>query len=224
MKRKKILTLFVTLSLVLLAIGLVQAYRGKKPTPVTLDYNEETHLIFMREEEKLARDVYVTMAGLYPEFTVFSNIVSSEQKHTDTMKDKLDMFNITDPSTDDTVGAFTGEDFGWYFLEKFAILTNWGRVSALDALYVGAYIEELDMHDIVHCPKVIVETDNGIGEDECGMLYTDVKTLLNSYDSLLEGSKNHLRAYVKNIETFIGAGNYQAQYLSQEEVDEILGR
>jgi hypothetical protein len=40
----------------------------------------------------------------------------------------------------------------------------------------------------------------------------------------LEGSKNHLRAFVGNIESVIGEGNYVAQYLTQEEVDEILGR
>lgn len=225
MTNRKSLTVLLALPLILLTMSLVQAGRdNKKPAPEALDYNEETHLVFMREEEKLARDVYITLGGLYPEYTVFGSIVGSEQNHTDTMKDKLEQFNIPDPSTDDTVGVFTGSDYGWYFTEKYILLTNWGAESALAALYVGAFIEELDMHDIVLCPDVIVEIDNGVGEDECGMLYTDAAALIASYDNLVEGSKNHLRAYVKNIETFIGAGNYQAQYLTQEEVDEILGR
>jgi hypothetical protein len=33
-----------------------------------------------------------------------------------------------------------------------------------------------------------------------------------------------LRAYVRNIEKVIGEGNYKAQVISQEDVDEILGR
>ena len=41
---------------------------------------------------------------------------------------------------------------------------------------------------------------------------------------VLEGSMNHLRAFVLNIEKQIGEGNYKAQVLSQEEVDAILGR
>ncbi len=46
----------------------------------------------------------------------------------------------------------------------------------------------------------------------------------NLYASLLDGSDSHLEGYVRNIEQYIGKGNYQAQVLPQEEVDEILGR
>lgn len=190
----------------------------------TLDAGEETHLIFMREEEKLARDVYLTLGGFYPSLALFDKIDDSEQRHTDTMKAKLDQYGIPDPSTSDVVGVFTGADYGWYFTEKFGELVAWGSLGALQALYVGAFIEELDMHDIVQCPEVIVDTDNGIDEGECGMAYTDEKALIKSYGKLLDGSKSHLRAYVAQIEKTIGEGNYVAQYLTQEEVDEILGR
>ncbi len=195
----------------------------------SLDTGEAAHLIFMREEEKLARDVYLTLAELYPGMPIFSNIANgSEQVHTDTMKAKLDQFGIADPNPDtnnlpDSLGIFTGADYGWYFTEKYGILTAWGEKSELNALYVGAYIEELDMLDIIECPKVIVETDNGIGEGECGLAYTDELALLNSLDSLVEGSKNHFRSYVEQIELIIGYGNYQAQVLTQEEVDLTLG-
>ena len=58
-----------------------------------------------------------------------------------------------------------------------------------------------------------------------GMEYTDEKILIRSYGNLLEGSKNHLRAFVRQIEAnFPEEGTYVAQYLSQEEVNEILGR
>ncbi len=196
----------------------------------TLDAAEETHLIFMREEEKLARDVYLTFASMYPSQGVFSNIAtSSEQTHTDTMRDKLAQFNVADPNPDTnnlpaSLGVFTGATYGAYFTEKFALLTGWGANSELDALYAGAFIEELDMHDIVECPAVIVEMDNGIGEGGCGLNYTDETALINSYNSLVDGSENHLRAYVGQIEAVIGVGNYQAQYLTQAEVDAILGR
>ncbi len=80
------------------------------------------------------------------------------------------------------------------------------------------------MIDIIRCPKVIVETDNGIGEDECGLLYTVEAPRQTMYTHLVEGSMNHPRAHVKNIEIFIGEGVYVAQALIQEEVDDILGR
>jgi hypothetical protein len=94
------------------------------------------------------------------------------------------------------------------------------------ALKNGALIEELDMHDIIYCPEVIVDAvDDIIDEYECGMEYTDEKILIRSYGNLLEGSKNHLRAFVRQIEAnFPEEGTYVAQYLSQEEVNEILGR
>lgn len=56
------------------------------------------------------------------------------------------------------------------------------------------------------------------------MAYTDEKALIKSYGKLLDGSKSHLRSFVALIEMSIGEGNYVAQYLTQEEVDEILGR
>lgn len=191
----------------------------------TLDFNEQTHLVFMCEEEKLARDVYITLGTQYPGAKVFGNIDDSEERHKCSVADMLTKYAVANPSTNDNVGVFTGEDYGWYFTEKYAALIKRGSVSALEALYVGAFIEELDMLDINQCPKVIVETDNGINDvSECGKVYTDNPDIQRLYESLLEGSKNHLRAYVGDIETVIGDGNYVAQVLTQEQVDAILDR
>ena len=94
----------------------------------------------MREEEKLARDVYLTLADLYPDQRVFSRIATrAEQTHTDTMRDKLDQFNLPDPNPrtnklPSIIGKFTGDEWGWYFKEKFALLTAKGEVSELEAL------------------------------------------------------------------------------------------
>jgi len=193
-----------------------------------LDSAEVNHLVFMREEEKLARDVYMTVSGMWPDATIFVNIgEGSEQTHADVMRDKLEDFGIEDPNpaTNDlpsSIGYFTGEEYGSYFSENYQALINKASQSELDALYVGAFIEELDMHDIVDCPDTIVERDNGI--TECGLNYTDEPALINAYSSLLDGSKNHLRAFVGRIESIIGEGNYVAQVISQEDVDEILGR
>ncbi len=190
-----------------------------------LNFNEQTHLEFMCEEEKLARDVYITLGAIYPGSTVFGRIDDSEERHKCAVEDKLEKYGIPSPSTNDNVGVFTGKDYGWYFTEKFNALIERGKISELEALYVGAYIEEIDMLDINQCPKVIVEADNGINDEtQCGKIYTDKKDIQRLYSSLLAGSKNHLRAYVKNIEKNTGAGSYSAQVLSQEDVNEILGR
>jgi hypothetical protein len=191
----------------------------------TIDSNEELHLIFMREEEKLARDVYTALGMQYPDLKVFGMIKKAEERHTCSVCDKLEQYGIDDPVINDNVGVFSGDQFGWYFTEKYQHLIEKGNVSELEALYVGAYIEELDMLDIKQCPKVIVETIEAINTvSDCGLVYTDNNDIQRLYQSLLEGSESHLRAYVLNIEQHIGEGNYQAQVLSQQLVDEILGR
>jgi hypothetical protein len=208
-------------------VGNSNALAGDNPATTKLDAVEASHLTFMREEEKLARDVYLTLAGLYPDQKVFNRIATtSEQTHTDTMRDKLALYNLPDPNPatndlPDSIGVFTGAEWGWYFAEKFKDLTEKGSKSELEALYVGAFIEELDMNDIAVCPAVMVEAGY---PKPCGLEYTDETGLINAFSSLIDGSENHLRAYVGQIEAVIGVGNYVAQYLTQAEVDAILGR
>jgi hypothetical protein len=207
------------------SIGTVTASTELEINTVALDANEQAHLIFMREEEKLARDVYLKLGMMYPDSQIFGNIDDSEQTHTTAVKDMIENYGLEDPNTNDNIGAFTGEDYGWYFTEKFNLLIERGSISELDALYVGAYIEELDMLDINQCPKVIVEADNGINDvSECGKIYTDNADVTKLYTYLLDGSDSHLSGYVRNIEKYIGEGSYQAQVLPQEQVDEMLGR
>lgn len=192
-----------------------------------LDADEVSHLTFMREEEKLARDVYLTFSRMYPQQNVFSVIATeSEQTHTDTIRDRLRQFDLVDPNPNtndlpESIGVFTGSEWGRYFDEKFEELTQAGSQNELAALYVGALIEELDMHDIADCPQVMVDAGY---KDPCGLRYTDERSIINAYRSLIDGSENHLRAYVGQIEAVIGEGKYEAQYLTQGEVNAILGR
>jgi hypothetical protein len=182
----------------------------------------------MRAEEKLAHDVYLALGAEFPDYAVFSNIMKSETKHVESMIDKLEHFGLTDPNIIDSPGEFNADNFGEYFTDNYNALTNLGAAASplLLALKNGALIEELDMHDIIYCPEVIVDAvDDIIDEYECGMEYTDEKILIRSYGNLLEGSRNHLRAFVRQIEAnFPEEGTYVAQYLNQEEVNEILGR
>jgi hypothetical protein len=215
----------------IIAVGISPVSAGNKPDqPVNggetaLNFNEETHLEFMCEEEKLARDVYITLGTRYPNSRVFGNIDDSEERHKCAVADMLEKYGIPDPNTNDNVGVFTGEVYGWYFTEKYTALVARGSLSELDALHVGAFIEELDMLDINQCPVVIVEADNGIDDvSECGKVYTTKPDIQRLYGFLLEGSENHLRAYVLAIEKQIGEGNYTAQVLTQDQVDDILGR
>ena len=191
----------------------------------TLDFNEQTHLEYMREEEKLARDVYIALGARYPAMKIFGNIDDAEQRHTCAVCDMLKKYGVEDPNTNDNVGVFTGSDFGPYFTGKYLNLVSRGSTNSIDALYVGAYIEEMDMIDINYCPEEIIQQDNGISsESDCGKIYSDNPDIQRLYTSLLEGSENHLRAFVRSIERRQGEGSYQAQVLPQDQVDAILRR
>jgi len=168
------------------------------PAPV-LTQAEADDLLFMREEEKLARDVYIT---LYAEWgnRVFDNIAQSEQTHMDAVLGLLNTYGLTDPALG--FGYFADADLQ----ALFDSLVTTGMQSQLDALMVGALIEEVDMEDLVDA-----------------MARTDRADIVNVYGNLLAGSENHLNAFVRNIES-ITDEPYVAQWISQEEVDEILGR
>jgi hypothetical protein len=163
-----------------------------------LSPQEAESLSFMREEEKLARDVYIT---LYEQWNneVFSNISSSEQRHMEIMRSRLEDYGLTDPVTDDSVGVFNNPELQELYWELVAR----GQNSELDALYVGGFIEEFD----------IIDLQNAIGASE----HADVT---RSYQKLMRGSGNHLRAFVRQIEN--RGIPYEAQKMSQDEVDSIL--
>jgi hypothetical protein len=163
-----------------------------------LDSGEQADILFMREEEKLARDVYLTLFGTY-NHRVFSNIAKAEQKHMNAIETLINTYNLDDPVVSDKVGVFTDRTLQGLYID----LVTEGSKSLLDALMVGALIEEIDIKDL---EEAIVDSDQ-----------SDIDLV---YDNLLEGSYNHLRAFVRSIER--QGAQYTAQLLTQEEVDEIL--
>lgn len=165
---------------------------------IPLSDEEAATLLHMREEEKLARDVYLTMFDAW-DAAVFGNISDSEQKHMDTMLSKVELYELVDPVTDDAVGAFETEDFA----QLYDQLTEKGMESLEAALMVGGLIEELDILDL---QRAIEESD-----------HPDV---IQAYENLMRGSRNHLRQFASQIES-LGL-IYEAQIMTQEEVDEII--
>lgn len=180
--------------------GKVNMNGGKSPATVTssLSIEEAETLSFMREEEKLARDVYRVLFDQWGQ-RIFSNISDSEQNHMDAMLAMINLYRLSDPVVDDSTGAFVDTDLA----EAYLSLTEWGMKSIEDALRVGAYIEELDMIDLEHA---IEES----GED----------TLDAAYEELMRGSRNHLRAFVGALEA-LGIV-YEAELMDQEDVDTIV--
>ncbi|WP_456373041.1 DUF2202 domain-containing protein [Methanocaldococcus sp.] len=159
---------------------------------------EKEGLIEMREEEKLARDVYLTLYNKW-KLPIFKNIANAEQTHTDAIKCLLRKYNITDPVKTDEVGKFSNPKFE----ELYNKLVEEGSKSVVDALKVGATIEDLDIADLQYW---INRTDN-----------EDIKFV---YENLMKGSRNHMRAFVRMLEQY--GANYTPQYISQQEYEQII--
>jgi len=168
-------------------------------TPGDLGEAESAALLYMREEEKLAHDVYMT---LYEQWAlrIFSNISQSEQTHTEAVKALLDRYGLDDPASSE-IGIFTDPDLQALYTELIAR----GSQSLAEAIKVGAAIEEIDILDL---QERLAQTDNA-----------DIQQV---FDNLLNGSHNHLRAFVSTLKTQTGE-TYQPQYLSTEAYQAIIG-
>ncbi|MBA2862463.1 DUF2202 domain-containing protein [Methanococcus maripaludis] len=163
-----------------------------------LSQQEIDGLILMREEEKFARDVYLELYDIWGQ-QIFLNIANSESTHTNAVKLLLDKYNLTDSVADDTRGIFTNQDLA----QLYNSLVEKGSVSLMDALMVGATVEDLDIYDLQRL--------NEISDNE------DISAV---YGNLEKGSRNHLRSFTKVIER--NGGTYEPQYISQSEYDEIV--
>ncbi len=165
----------------------------------TLSEGEIAGLKLMREEEKLARDVYLELYDKW-DMPIFNNIAKSEQTHTDAVKTLLYIYDIEDPVATDDRGIFTDQELQTLYDD----LVNQGDTSLLDALIVGATIEDLDIKDL---NELIAQTEN--------------HDILLVYNNLRKGSRNHMRSFVRQIEN--NGGTYTAQFIEQSELDEIVG-
>jgi hypothetical protein len=156
-----------------------------------LSMQEVEDLQFLKEEEKLARDVYLFSYDLY-QYNVFNNISKSEQSHMDQVSLILDKYEIQDLSYDER-GKFNNQ-----VLQKlYDNLVSQSSISLEEAIRVGATIEDLDINDI---DGFIVDTD-----------HDDIAAM---YEVLNCGSRNHMRAFSKNL-TNLGK-EYEPQFISLE--------
>lgn len=157
---------------------------------------ESDALMFMYEEEQMARDVYTYLAGLYTQ-PMFSNIARAEQTHMDSVKGLLDRYDLALPVLA-PAGKFNNPDLQKLYDE----LTVSGSRSLADALMVGAAIEEIDILDL---KERVAQTDQ-----------EDIRQV---FESLLYGSYNHLNAFSSVYAQQTGAA-YTPQYMIEADYAE----
>jgi hypothetical protein len=162
----------------------------------TLSATDAEDLLYMRQEEKLAGDVYQVLYDRWGA-RVFANINRSELTHQSTVADLMAGFGIDDPVAELAPGEFLDPDLQALYDE----LVERGTASLEEALKVGAYIEELDIADL--------------REKQSGVTAIDIV-----YDRLEQASHNHLRAFVRNLDR-LGV-DYEPVVLDDDLYQEII--
>ena len=149
------------------------AIAASSATP--LSQAERADLCLMREEEKIARDVYLNLFERW-QLPPFGNISGSEQVHMDAMLALLEKHGLPDPAHGLETGRFRNPELQ----ELYAQLLAQGSSSMEDAIQVGLLIEELDIADL-----------------RAALSRTDRPEILAIYADLERGSRNHLRAFYR---------------------------
>ena len=188
------------ITLVLIYISIISCSTDKDEPIIdqnNLSIEEENDLKFSREEEKLARDVYLFSYEKYGD-VIFYNIAQSEQQHMDQILILLNKYQITDPASSDK-GLFTDQELQVLYDQ----LTSKASISLNEALEVGAIIEDLDIFDLNELESRTIKPD-----------------LLSVYEKLECGSRNHLRSFINRLE----ANNvqYNPEYISLSAFNEII--
>lgn len=156
-------------------------------------------LNFMREEEKMARDVYLTLYDMWG-LPIFQNIATSEQNHIDSVLNTMQKYGLPDLASGNPQGVFVDPTMQ----NLHDDMISQGSQSLLSALRVGAVIEEVDIIDL---DARLNQTGN-----------VDVQQTLAS---LRSGSENHLRSFVAMLERQTGEV-YAPQYLPDDAYAAIM--
>lgn len=179
---KRPLVLLAALALTLAAVLGATAVTAAPASAATLSTTEAADLQHMREEEKLARDVYTVLDAKYgASVRVFRNIIKSENRHTLAVKRLLTAYNVPDPVAVDVPGVF--QDPGMQQL--YNTLVAQGSTSLAAALQAGITVEELDIDDL-----------------EAAIARTSSTSVKRVYTNLMNASQNHLRAFQRTLAVY----------------------
>ena len=133
---------------------------------------EKADLMWMREEEKMARDVYTYFYTKY-KVLVFKNIAASENAHMSAILYLINGYKLTDPALAEA-GKFSEPKIQ----ELYNSLIAKGEVSLTEAYKVGVDIETVDIADLV---KALKETDK--------------TNITRTYTNLQNASQIHLKTF-----------------------------
>ncbi len=166
----------------------------------SLNADETAGILFLREEELVAHDVYASFNVLFPS-PIFANITASELQHSELVLALITKYGLADPADAHVAGMFSNADLQILYNDMIEA----GNDSLQAAIMVGALIEETDIQDL---NEQIALID---GNDDIAFVY----------DKLLNGSIRHLKAFTKYLLVHYNVV-YIPQVLNQTEYDALL--
>ena len=169
---------------------------GYSAAPMSDD--EIRALLFMREEEKLVHDLYIDFSARYNKL-IFMNIAQSELTHAHAVLQLLQRYQIPDPAQGNGPGVFADT----MLQQLYARLQTIGTSDLVSALLVSAEAEEIDLRDLSNWSERV-----------------DNQDILMVFSNLAKGSRNHLRAFVRNLAQ-VGI-RYSPRVLDQTTYDAII--
>lgn len=161
---------------------------------------DEKTLLYMIEEEKMARDVYAAFEAKWGA-AIFNHISEAEGKHFERVLGLAQSQGVKVPNAieKNKAGQFRNKELQAMYDEFIAS----GSQSLEAALRVGALLEETNYRDL---SAAIAATDN--------------EAVRTTFTQLLDASANHLRAFSRNLSK--QGVDYQPAVLPQADFDAIM--
>lgn len=155
------------------------AQQMPKASTTILTDAEKNHVLWMREESKVARDLYTFLFNRWG-IPVFKKKMVKEQVNMDRSLTIINKYGLTDPIVKDEQGIYSKENFRQMYVE----LAMRGNSSLPEALRAAAITEELD----------IMELEDALQNT---ITNPDLKSI---YNTMAVSSRNHLRAIIEQIQ------------------------
>jgi hypothetical protein len=140
----------------------------------TISAQVKADLAFSRDEERMARDLYATIAAQYDNAIPFSTITVSEQRHYDSVGVLLTRYGIADPAAGKTAGVYANADIQ----KLYDSLLAQSKTSLTEAYKVGVAVETRDIADVKDAMSTATQAD-----------------IDRVYANLLNGSTMHLQSF-----------------------------
>lgn len=155
--------------------GIAIAYVSNPAQAATpkISASVKNQLVYLIQEEKLARDVYNALAANGAS-QKFSNITPSEQAHMDALALILKTYGIANPTIGLKAGSFKDAKLTSLYKSVMAKAVK----SPADAIAVGILIEKTDIADLKKLIKLVTQDD-----------------IIAALNLLLSGSEKHLAAF-----------------------------